>query len=268
MGERAVWTRVEGVSASGIDLLAARFIDHRYAPHVHDEYSIGVCTAGVEQIDYRGGVHVATPGTVVLLEPGEPHTGSAVGGDGWSYDVAYLPREVFGAGPPHFPEPVVVDPEAAERLRRAYRMLMGAHDRFEGEARLLSALDLIVARHASGTSPVKVGSGGRLVTRVMASLGDRITAPPSLTEIADEVGLSRYQVLRVFRDAVGMPPYAWLAQHRVQRARGLLRCGLRPAEVAGLVGFADQAHLTRWFRRVMGVTPAAYRNSVQDSRLP
>jgi AraC-like DNA-binding protein len=235
---------------------------------VHDEYSIGVCTAGVEEIDYRGGVHVATPGTVVLLEPGEPHTGAAVGGGGWSYDVAYLPREVFGSGPPHFPEPVVVDPQAAELLRGAYRTLMGAGDRFEGEARLLSALDLVVDRHASGISRLAPSLGGRLVTRVLASLGDRITAPPSLAELADEVGLSRYQVLRVFRDAVGMPPYAWLAQHRVQRARVLLRVGLRPAEVAGLVSFADQAHLTRWFRRVMGVTPAAYRNSVQDSRLP
>jgi AraC-like DNA-binding protein len=268
MGERAVWTRVEGVSESGIDLLAARFIGHRYAPHVHDEYSIGVCTAGVEQIDYRGRVHVATPGTVALLEPGEPHTGAAVGVNGWSYDVAYLPVEVFGPAPPHFPEPVVVDPQAAELLRRAYRALMRADDRFEGEVRLLSALDVVVDRHAFGTSLAEPSAGGRLVTRVMASLGDRITAPPSLAEIADEVGLSRYQVLRVFRDAVGMPPYAWLAQHRVQRARGLLRSGLRPAEVAGLVGFADQAHLTRWFRRVMGVTPAAYRNSVQDSHRP
>lgn len=49
------------------------------------------------------------------------------------------------------------------------------------------------------------------------------------------------------------------------RARTLLEAGLRPAEVAGLVGFADQAHLTRWFRRVLGVTPAAYRNSVRNS---
>ncbi len=267
IGERAVWTRVEGVSRSGIDLLAARFIAHRYAPHVHDEYSIGVCTAGVEQIDYRGGVHVATPGTVVLLEPGEPHTGAGVGG-GWSYDVAYLPPEVFGPVPPHFPEPVVVDPQAAELLRRAYRALMRADDPIEGEVRLLSALDTVVDRHARGAGLIRSGAGGRLVTSVMASLGDRITAPPSLAEIADEVGLSRYQLLRAFRDAVGMPPYAWLAQHRVQRARGLLRSGLRPAEVAGLVGFADQAHLTRWFRRVMGITPAAYRNSVQDSRRP
>jgi transcriptional regulator GlxA family with amidase domain len=87
-----------------------------------------------------------------------------------------------------------------------------------------------------------------------------------LAALATDLGLSRYQLLRAFRTTMGVPPYAWLAQHRVARARGLLESGLRPAEVAALVGFADQAHLTRWFRRVLGVTPAAYRNSVQDGR--
>lgn len=266
-GERAVWTRVEGVWESGIDLLAARFTGHRYAPHVHAEYSLGVCTSGVERIAYRGGSHLAWPGTVVMLEPGEPHTGEAGGTEGWAYDAAYLPPALFGPGPrPHFPEPVVVDPDLARSLSRAYRALR--EDPLEGEARLLHALDTLVCRHACGVTAAECHPGDRLIETVMASLGDRIAAPPSLSEIAYEVGLSRYQVLRAFRDAVGMPPYAWLAQHRVQRARALLRAGHRPAEVAGLVGFADQAHLTRWFRRVMGVTPAAYRNSVQDIRRP
>lgn len=65
-----------------------------------------------------------------------------------------------------------------------------------------------------------------------------------------------------------MPPYAWLAQHRVQRSRRLLRAGLRPAEVAGLVGFADQAHLTRWFRRVVGVTTCRLPQQRSRQALP
>ncbi|WP_143669056.1 helix-turn-helix domain-containing protein, partial [Streptomyces rochei] len=105
---------------------------------------------------------------------------------------------------------------------------------------------------------------GRIARVVRDRLADELLAPPSLAALATDLGLSRYQLLRAFRTATGLPPYAWLAQHRVARARGLLETGLRPAEVAARVGFADQAHLTRWFRRVLGVTPAAYRNSVQD----
>jgi AraC-like DNA-binding protein len=97
-------------------------------------------------------------------------------------------------------------------------------------------------------------------------LADELLEPPTLADLAADLDLSRYQLLRAFRTTTGMPPYAWLAQYRVTRARTLLETGLRPAEVASLVGFADQAHLTRWFRRVLGVTPAAYRNSVQDVR--
>jgi AraC-like DNA-binding protein len=101
----------------------------------------------------------------------------------------------------------------------------------------------------------------RLVT---ARLADELLCPPALAELAAEAGLSRYQLVRSFRAEVGMPPYAWLAQYRVARARVLLERGCRPAEAAVQTGFADQAHLTRWFRRVVGVTPGAYRSSVQD----
>ena len=102
----------------------------------------------------------------------------------------------------------------------------------------------------------------------MTRLADQMVCPPTLAEMAADVGLSRHHLVRTFGAAAGMPPYAWLAQHRVSKARRLLDAGYPPAEVAGLVGFADQAHLTRWFRRVLGVTPGAYRNSVQDSRVP
>jgi AraC-like DNA-binding protein len=128
----------------------------------------------------------------------------------------------------------------------------------------------LVHRHAVRTGraaepPGGAGDGGRIARTVMERLVAELAAPPSLAEIAADLGMSRYRVLRSFRETVGMPPYAWLAQYRVNRARGLLERGLRPAQAAALTGFADQAHLTRWFRRVLGVTPGAFRNSVQDA---
>ena len=104
--------------------------------------------------------------------------------------------------------------------------------------------------------------------RKVAEIRDRLTADlrcaPSLRELAAGVDLSPFHMLRVFRDATGFPPHTWLVLERVCRARHLLAAGLTPAQVASGVGFADQAHLTRWFKRVTGVTPAAFRNSVQD----
>ena len=127
----------------------------------------------------------------------------------------------------------------------------------------------LVQRHAAPAGPADALPGtGAVARQVMDRLADQLTGPPALAELAADAGLSRYQLLRSFRAEVGMPPYAWLAQHRVARARVLLEHGHRPAEAATLTGFADQAHLTRWFRRVVGVTPGAYRNGVQDRSRP
>jgi AraC-like DNA-binding protein len=250
---------------------------------VHDGFSIGVCTEGLEMIRYRGRRHYAAPGSVVILPPGEAHTGGPSGGTNFMYRVMYPTVELLADGSaraPRFAEPVVSDPVLATQLRRAHAALSQAAqglprpasrllgtEPLETESQLSWLFGELVRRHASPAAPDDVLPGaGAVARRVMGQLADQLTCPPALAELAAEAGLSRYQLLRAFRAEVGMPPYAWLAQHRVARARRLLEQGHRPAEAATLTGFADQAHLTRWFRRVVGVTPGTYRNGVQDSR--
>jgi hypothetical protein len=219
----AVWARVSPAPGQVLDLLHARMAEP-FAPHVHDGFSIGACIEGLEMIRYRDRRHYAAPGSVVILPPGEAHTGGPSDGANFVYRVMYPTVELLGDGaarPPCFPEPVVMDPALAAEMRRVHAAM---------------------SRAARGNGPPGTEPVG-----------------------AERVGT---KLLRSFRAEVGMPPYAWLAQHRVARARVLLEQGHRPADAATLTGFADQAHLTRWFRRVVGVTPGAYRNGVQDSRRP
>lgn len=269
--EQARWTRARlGRCGPPLDLLTARFARHVYAPHAHEELTVGVTVGGLEVIAYRGGRIYSGPGSIVVLEPGEMHTGGPAAPEGYAYralyaDPALLTDGTVG-GMPHFREPVLEDPELAAALRRAHTELSACPDPLEAESRYPWLLTALARRHSTARpADDLVPDGGRIARTVRDRLADELLAPPSLADLAADLGLSRYQLLRAFRTTMGVPPYAWLAQHRVARARGLLESGLRPAEVAGLVGFADQAHLTRWFRRVLGVTPAAYRNSVQDS---
>ncbi|QCX76251.1 Arabinose operon regulatory protein [Streptomyces sp. YIM 121038] len=260
-----------------LDLLTARFDRHRYAPHAHEEFTVGVCVAGSEIIDYRGGRLDIGPGAVVVLAPGEPHTGRPALGDGYAYRAMYpAPHLLADAARdlPHFREAVVDDSQLAAALYAAHTELSagGAADpltAFAAESRLTWLLSTLVRRHGGARpAPGTVPGAAALALAVRDRLADDLGTPPTLAELAAETGLSRYQLLRAFRTTMGMPPYAWLAQHRVARARALLEAGRRPAEVAALVGFADQAHLTRWFRRVLGVTPAAYRKSVRGVAAP
>jgi AraC-like DNA-binding protein len=71
--------------------------------------------------------------------------------------------------------------------------------------------------------------------------------------------MDRFRLTRQFRQAFGLSPHAYLVRLRLRTARALLAGGREPAQVATEVGFADQSHLGRWFRRTYRITPAAYR---------
>ncbi|MFD0776484.1 helix-turn-helix transcriptional regulator, partial [Streptomonospora algeriensis] len=90
----------------------------------------------------------------------------------------------------------------------------------------------------------------------------RLADPPGLEELAAAVDTPPFALLRAFRSAHGLPPHAYVNDIRVQRARRLLGEGIPPADVAACLGFADQPHLTRHFKRSTGVPPGAFQRGV------
>jgi AraC-like DNA-binding protein len=86
-----------------------------------------------------------------------------------------------------------------------------------------------------------------------------MSEPPSLEQLARELGVGPFALLRAFKSEYGMPPHTWLTNARVRRARSLLENGVAPSEAAVTVGFTDQPHLNRHFTRIVGVPPGAYQ---------
>jgi AraC-like DNA-binding protein len=79
-----------------------------------------------------------------------------------------------------------------------------------------------------------------------------------LAELASVAGLTRFDLVRRFRQQTGLTPHAFQTNLRIRRARGMLGAGEPIARVAAACGFADQPHLTRTFRRAVGVTPGRF----------
>jgi len=257
-------------AVEGVDLLRARYVTHRYGRHAHETYTFGLIEAGVEEFDYGSNVFRAGAGAVALLDPDVVHTGQAATPAGWRYRVLYPQVSVvtevaaelgWHSGTPRFPQTVVYDSGSAALLRAAHRAAEHG-DQLASSTLLRTALAGLLEKHATpgpvnGTAAVR--RAPHAVGAVRELLAARIADPPSLAELAALTGLSQFALLRAFRDATGLPPHAYLNQLRVRRARELLDDGLAPAEVAAETGFADQAHLTRHFKRVVGVPPAAYQ---------
>ena len=78
----------------------------------------------------------------------------------------------------------------------------------------------------------------------------------SLAELAGEVGMSQYYFARLFKQSTGLTPHQYVIQRRVARAKKFLLQGKSSiADIALMVGFADQSHLTYHFKRLLGITP-------------
>jgi len=97
--------------------------------------------------------------------------------------------------------------------------------------------------------------------RVTQYIQENLQRELRLAELSAFVHMSPYHFARLFRRSTGMPPHKFVVRCRIDAARTLLAARTAPiAEIAQLVGFRTPSHFTTTFRRVIGLTPSAYRS--------
>jgi AraC-like DNA-binding protein len=243
----------------------AHFTSHVYHRHSHESYSFGVTESGAQAFSCRRGRHVSGAGMVMAFNPDDPHDGHAAVDGGFTYRMVHIWPEFFaslaGIPMPLFSSPVLEDPALARSLRGLHVALTGAASELERDERLTATARLLV-RHATGRIPADGGPRGpdrHVAARIGELIHDGYARDLTADDLAVVAGCSRFAAYRAFKQAYGLAPSEYQRQTRVRAARRLLLAGLPPSRVAAETGFADQAHLTRWFRRFYGVTPGAYR---------
>ncbi len=115
---------------------------------------------------------------------------------------------------------------------------------------------------ASGDRSVEAGGlASWRANRVLAHVEQHLDGPLRSDALAALAGLSTGHFIRAFKARFGLPPHAYVLQRRIERAKGLMLAteDRRLAQIALICGLADQAHLSRVFRRFVGETPNAWR---------
>jgi hypothetical protein len=231
------WTRFfPADGGSRPDVLHARFVQHAYTRHTHDEYVVGIIEAGVQRLDLERGLHYSPAGSIVLINPGESHTGGPGLPDGYVYRTFYPSESLIRTAAaelgttsailPSFRKPVITDQHLYDVLFAFHRSLADPLSALEQETRLRHAISLLLRRY---------------------------TEPGS-----SKSRLASFHLARAFTAQFGLPPHAYLNNLRIKNAKRMIRAGTPLADVAYAVGYCDQSHLNRRFKRIVGVTPWQY----------
>ena len=252
------WTpRVPGIR----EVLHASFAEHAYPSHTHDVWTLFVVDEGAVRYDLDRTAHAAAPSMVSVLPPHVVHDGRPATSAGYRKRAIYLETSVLGEHliGPAVDQPVMRDPSLRGLVDGLDASLASADDGLEAEIRLAEVAERI---RSSMGEPVPLWRDPRrnreLAEQLRAWLDARLFEAPTMAEAAAALEAGPTQLARSFTDAFAIPPHAYVDGRRLEAARARILAGQPLADVAAEVGFVDQAHLTRRFRRFLGTTPGRF----------
>lgn len=254
---------------AGALLIQGTFRAFTFPRHMHESYSIGLVHQGTNYFECNGTNWAAHAGNICVMNPEQIHSGKA-DDRGWTYTNMFLEPATLHAAvgsahasPIWFKQHVFDDAATARHLTALVQTSLSGGDSMAAEceyALLLARLGQVASRslhHEKASS--KTGA----ILRVRDMLDSVCHRSVTLAELALACDMNTFHLVHRFTKEVGISPYAYHMNRRLQHAQRLLEGGSFVAEVAFSTGFTDQAHFTRHFRRFLGITPGRVARSVK-----
>ena len=251
---------------SDIELQTGICLDTLALPfHFHDSYQFDVMLKGARSYRLGPGVRTGMQGSLCAVHPAEGHA-VRLAGQGCSFRTMHVhPERLRQAceeitARKDFPtfDFQILDAATVKLFLAAHRAAE-IGDPFEVDCLLTAFLENLVARHGSSRTWLPGIASHACLQRACRYIEAHLTASISLDDLVATTGLSKYHLVRQFTQAFGLPPHSYQIRLRIARARELLARALAVKRVSAELGFADQSHFGRHFRKATGLTPAEYQ---------
>jgi AraC-like DNA-binding protein len=266
-GEKISFARLPDL---GVEVLSVDNSSRKWT-YFHETYV--VCTnlpetRGRGEWVYRRKRYEALLGQQIVVEPGETHVTDKMAGEA-SFRALILPSILIGriAGefgfplPPHFALAQVGIPSLYRAFFNFHKVLeSGEAGPLELESRLTVCVARLLANCAERRPAELKSPPPGALDKACQFLHAHPREEVSLDDLSQAAGLTRFHFLRSFVRRFGLPPHAYQLQLRVAEAKKLIAAGAPPCGAD--LGFSDQAHFIRHFKRIMGVTPGRYATMI------
>jgi AraC-like DNA-binding protein len=259
----------------GLSLMHADFHTQEFAPHRHQGFVVAVTELGGSVIKSRGAIDQADAATLYVFNPDEPHAGWMGASRHWRYRSLYVEQDAINAiarglgidTVPYFTQNRFTDGELIRDFLALHRSLQSGRDALQQRELLIGTFGSLFSRHGGGPNRIEPAPRDRhRLNAALDVLRAEADGPPLLEELSEVVGLTQYQLIRLFKRATGLTPHAYIIQLRLDAARRYLSQGVPICDAAVAAGFYDQSALTRYFRRCYGVTPAQFVRAARPTQ--
>jgi AraC-like DNA-binding protein len=243
-------------------------------PHWHEEVSVALIDSGFVRLIHDGKAEHVAAGEVAIINAGEVHSVDGSDADSISFRVLHIPLSTFRRavsqeiklpGSLHFSQTVLGDPSVFGDLSTAFHTLESEASLLTKQGMMLNIMETMIRRFSSWSGLIDQSAASSTLDRAREFLHGRISKDVSLDDLGTETGLTKFHLLRAFRNRFGLPPHAYQLQLRVLQAKRLLK-SFSPSYVALECGFSDQSHFTRVFRAHTGTTPRRYAEQFRPIR--
>lgn len=233
-----------------IEFVLSENLKKNFGCHNHVSYHVaGLVLNGSVLIEKSQEQKRLSEGEIFIIPPYEPH---AVALD----EDAVLLSMCVGVS---FIEKYDIA-QAAELLSEQLERLMEKNILNERQAEMLSGVLLeIYSAHQRGKNDMSAE-----ISTVSGIIVENPEREISLNELSARAYISKYYLIKKFRQSVGLTPRHFQIQARIRKAQKLLCDGGKIAETAAETGFYDQSHFCRYFNKVVGITPREYVSSVEE----
>lgn len=236
--------------------------------HCHATYNFGCVLEGEARLDIGEQSFDQPTGSVVLLNAFEAHASTWLAREN-RYFVVYvgenawpqLLQRVAAPAGTRFAEPIVHDMILFHTLKGIWAELY-AHPETVSFEDIAGLLDTTIRRGKteSDTGPINILPETQAI---LQGLAPQHTSRPEgslrVEDVATALGMTRFQFSRLCQANHGMQPRRLKLQLMVARAQIEISKGVSLTEAALLAGFSDQSHMTREFRKTIGMTPREYQ---------
>jgi len=234
----------------------------KFTKHFHDTYTIGLTNSGRFKSIVSNQSCLSYQNSTRIINPGEVHYGDS---QSWHYtnfypkvellvelyDQMYSEKKI-----PVFKEHIIEDIQLFSLLCVFFQSAFTHADKMLIETNMINVLSYLIKNYTNHTKEyLDMFNDKEIIKNSIEYINDSLESNLSLDELSQNSNLSKYHFLRVFKKNVGLTPHHYILTQRIHKAKDLVLNGTTLSDAGLEVGFNDQSHFIRNFRKIYGYSP-------------